>query len=459
MTQPCDLLITAAQIVTLDGRLGIVDDGAVAVRGEQIADLGDRRTLTGRWQPARRLDAPGQILLPGFVDTHVHLAAFLFVDRPYEPSTGPSAFSGGGRAETVLPMVARFTSAQIDPELTYAAVRPALAAMLRAGYTGFVDAGGFGVEGVAQAAVELGIRAAAGPSLADLWHDESGVLRRQADADRLLGRAEAYAGGHDDLDGGRVRALVSAVETGACSDELLAGIARLGRDRGIPTHVHTNIVAHSDAEHRAEFGGRSETDRLGEAGMLTPGCTLMHVGVMSDADVAAVAASGAAANHNPLGNALLGFGVATGRAAPRLLAAGVPVALGSDTAPQLIPSPFDLMRTALALHRDAARDDSALTLEQALAMATGGAAALGRRGRLGRIAAGQLADLVLLDPSGIHHLPSAHPVPAVVLNGQHGDVTTVVVAGRPVVEHGQLVRADERDLLDAARKAREAIAA
>jgi 5-methylthioadenosine/S-adenosylhomocysteine deaminase len=336
--------------------------------------------------------------------------------------------------------------------------------MLRAGYTGVVDAGGFGVDGVAGAAAELGIRAAVGPSLADMWHDGSGMLMRQADTDNVLARAEDFVNRHTDGDHGdgrrgdtgRVRALVSAVDPLACSDELLAGIAELGRTRDVPVHVHTNVVENESGAHRAAFGGRTEMDRLGQAGLLTPRCTLMHVGVLTDEEVATMATTSVAANHNPLGNALLGFGVAAGRAAPRLLAAGVPVVLGSDTAPEAIPAPFDLMRTALALHRDAARDDSAVTLEQALTMSVGGAASLGRPGRLGRIAVGQLADLVVVDTSRLHYLPTGHPVPALVLNANAGDVTTVVVAGKPVVEQGELVGVDEYELLATASKARRA---
>lgn len=452
----CDLLITGGALLTFDERLGVIDDGAVAIAERSIVAVGDRATITAGWEPDRRIDASGQVVAPGFVDAHVHIGGFLFAGRPYTPSVGPGDFSGGGDAAAILPMVARFCSMPVDPDLAYAAIRPALAAMLRAGFTGVVDAGGPGADGVARAAAELGIRAAVGPSLADQWPDGSGMpLRRQADADKLLAGAAEFIDRHDHPDG-TLRALVSSVDGMACSDELLAGLAELTRARDVPTHVHTNITAGEDAEHREWFDGESALERLQRTGMLTGRCTAMHAGYVTDRDVALLAEAGATVNHNPVGNALLGFGVAAQRALPRLLAAGVPVVLGSDTVDG-IDSPFDLIRATLMLHRDAASDDSAVTLEQALAAAVGGAAGLGRPGLLGRIVPGQLADLVLVDRTRSHHIASDHPVPVLARQAHAGDVRTVIVAGEPRVEDGRLVAFDEAELMATAATARRTL--
>lgn len=214
--ETCDVLVTGGRVWTSRSPASPVDDGAVALRDGVIVAVGPRRTVARDWIGARHVDATGQVVAPGFVDAHVHLGAFVFGAHDYRPAEGPGPFSGAGQVEVVLPMVARMCSAVLPEEQVRHAVRPALAAMLQAGFTGVVDAGGPGVAGVAAAAEELGIRAAIGPSLADMWHDEHGQLVRQADTDGVLAAAESAVRAHDGRGRGRVRAVVSAVETMAC---------------------------------------------------------------------------------------------------------------------------------------------------------------------------------------------------------------------------------------------------
>jgi 5-methylthioadenosine/S-adenosylhomocysteine deaminase len=452
----CDLLISGGTVLDLDADDPLTG-AAVAVTGGLIAAVGPAAGVEAVWSPRRRIDAAGQVIAPGFVDAHVHLASFMGAGRPYTRATGPGPFSGAGDMAGVLPMVAQWCAMHVPAEVMAPVVRAGLAAMLRSGFTGVVDAGGPGVEGVAQAAAAVGIRAAVGPSLADQWHDDGGTLVRQADAGELLAGAEDFACRHDGGAGGRVRALVSAVEVTGGSDELLAGLAELATRHDLPVHVHSHIDEASNRAH-VEALGRTPTERLAEAGLLSRRCTIMHAGALSDGDVAAFAAGGVTVNHNPVGNALHGFGVAQERSVPRLLAAGVPVVLGSDYAPA-VTSPFEQVRAALAIQREVAASDYGLTLEAALAMAFAGGVPLGRAGGLGRVAPGQAADLVLVDTTAAHHLASTHPVPAVALHARAGDVTTVVVDGDVVVEHGWLTHLDEQELLAEARAVLDLVAA
>ena len=125
--------------------------------------------------------------------------------------------------------------------------------------------------------------------------------------------------------------------------------------------------------------------------MLSPRCTAMHVGNADDHAIEVLAASGATVNHTPLGNMMLGWHTMYRRAVPRSLAAGVPVVLGSDYSPSMIPTPFDLMHAALMAHREAGGTEDAIVLEDVVAMATNSGAVMGRPGELGTIRAGQLA--------------------------------------------------------------------
>lgn len=122
---------------------------------------------------------------------------------------------------------------------------------------------------------------------------------------------------HDKAGHGRVRAVVSRVETMACLDELLTGIAELAASRDVATPLHTHITDASVRAHGAAFG-RTVTQRLADNGMLTPRCTLMHAGSLSDDDITVFAETGVTVNHNSTGHAMLGFSTTAGRSVPRL---------------------------------------------------------------------------------------------------------------------------------------------
>lgn len=125
-----------------------------------------------------------------------------------------------------MAFVAEMTSMPIPADVTRTVLRPVFVAMLASGITSVVDAGGSGLDGIIEAATETGIRLTTGPSLADLWHHD-GEFGRRADVDALLDGASAFVVSPDGAADGRVRAVVSAVETAACSDKLLTGIAEL----------------------------------------------------------------------------------------------------------------------------------------------------------------------------------------------------------------------------------------
>ena len=293
--------------------------------------------------------------------------------------------------------------------------------------------------------------------LTDQWHDPSGRLVRQADASELLAKASEWIARHDGAGHGRIRAVVSAVETMACSDELLAGIVDLAKTRDIPTHVHTHINE-SSAKAHLDFFHRTQTERLQDAGMLSARSVLMHAGWLNDDDITAFRSAGVTVNHNPVGNAMLEFETVRTGSIPRLLAAGVPIVMGSDYAPFTVSTPFEMMRATLLLHRDLLATDNAVTLEQVLAMATNGSTALGRAGQLGAIAVGLRADLILVDITGSHHLGVDHPVPALALHGRAADVTTVIIDGRIVIDQRQLVGIDELEIAEGAHRALAVVA-
>lgn len=436
----CDLLVTGGDVLDLAAPGSWLEDHAVAVIGDRIAEVAPRSEMARRWNAARSIDAAGCVVAPGFIDAHVHLSAFLMTPLRHERARGPSMFGGGAPPEELMALVAEMTSMTLPAEVTAAVLWPVFAALLASGVTSVVDAGSSGLDGIVQAATETGIRLATGPSLADHWHRE-GQFGPRADPHKLLEQAADFIDAHDMSANGRIRAVVSAVEVTACSDELLTGIAKLASEHDTATHVHCLIDEKSDDLHR-NLHGVAAIDRLVTTGLLSSRCVAMHAGYVDDHAVEVLSDARATVNHNPLGNMMLGWNTMRHWAVPRLLSAGVPVVLGSDYSPSMIASPFESMHAALMANREAGGRDDVLRIEDVVAMATNSGAPMGRPGQLGQLRAGQLADLVVCDTSGPHHLGSRHPIPAIGLRGRTSDLRVVIVNGNVVVDAGVVTTID-----------------
>ena len=229
-------------------------------------------------------------------------------------------------------------------------------------------------------------------------------------------------------------------------EQQLAAVGSLAAEHGARVHVHACETA---AELKAvnERHGRSPIEVLADTGLLGAGTVLAHGVHLDDDDLVTVAASGAAVAHCPASNQKLGSGFAR---IPELLAAGVPVALGTDGAASANDlDPWLAMR--LASYPLAARfGPGTVDAATVLAMATTcGGRALGDT-TIGTIEVGTRADLVVLDATSPSMAPVYDPVSAVVYAAGRGDVRWVVAGGRLVVDDRRLTTID----VDAAIAAR-----
>src|SRR5258708_14513114 len=175
-----------------------------------------------------------------------------------------------------------------------------------------------------------------------------------------------------------------------------------------------------------------------------------HCNWVADADIAIMARHQAIAVFNPESNLKIGSGVPP---IPKLVAAGVPCALGADgvsTNDNAIM--HDAMTLAAILHRPQEPNRSRwVTVEQALAMGTTGGAAAMLEEDLGRIEVGAKADLVLYDLSEPWWTPLNHAAQQLVFGERGGGVRTVIVDGRVLIEDGRTLTIDEPAIVAAAR--------
>ncbi|WP_182113206.1 amidohydrolase family protein [Actinotalea sp. JY-7876] len=369
---------------------------------------------------------PRSLLLPGLVNLHDHLRAFMPTGRRTE-----------GAPLTQVITAAAATQAVATPQEHRALTALASARQLRAGVTSVVDhVYPLHRPELLDAAVaghrDVGVRASV--ALGVMTRGDARTCTTVADVARLAERALAELLPADRLFLAPVSLRQAAAEDYA---DTVAAADRLGLR--LYTHIAETVaeVEQCVAEH-----GVRPVELLHRLGFLRPGTVLVHCVQLSDREVGLLAGTGTAVVYCPTNHLRLAKGFA--RVAD-LVDAGVTVGLGIDGTESL----FHEMRQAVYAQGQARLDPAALGSAAAYAMATvQGARALGVAGVDGRLDGSP--DVVRLDARRVGLQPLVDPVWSVVHRAGPGDVTDVVVDGRLVLHDGRLTGSDEDELVERA---------
>ena len=389
-------------------------------------------------EDAAEVDARDRLILPGLVNAHTHGDATLskgLGDRwtlELLLNAAPMRQRGVGLRDKAL------------------AARLAAAEMVENGITACYDLFSEfpaptpeGLEAVAGAYAEVGVRAVVAPLMADrsFWRAVPGLhgalpeaLQRAVDATGgAAGEAAlescrlAFARWSFDRDTARL-ALAPTIPY-HCEDDFFRACRDLAREHGAGIHTHVAESKVQAVAGRRKFG-KTLAAHLDDLGIIGPDFTAAHAVWVDDDDLARLKDRGATVAHNPTSNMRLGVGLARVEAMRRR---GLPVGLGTDTSTcSDALNLFEAMRLAVYSSRVQSPDPARwLGAEDALDMATrGGARALGMADRIGRIAPGHLADLVFLDLRGLSYTPLHHPARQVVYEENGANVESVMVGGR-----------------------------
>jgi 5-methylthioadenosine/S-adenosylhomocysteine deaminase len=329
-----------------------------------------------------------------------------------------------------------------------------------------------GIARIAAAYQEVGMRAVIAPMVADRTFYEAipglhdalpEALRERVAALRLApGTAtlEAVRAALNDwsFDRDRVRPAVAPTIPHHCSDDFILGCGALARDFDVGLHSH---VAESKVQAIAgmRLYGKTLTAHLDELGVLGPQFTVAHGVWLDNDDMARLGDRGSSIAHNPGSNMRLGAGLADARA---MLDARVNLGIGTDGANcSDNQNMYEAMRLASFVSKVQGPEWRRwmTTREVALAATQGSARALGFGDRIGRIARGYKADLVMLDLDHPNWLPLNDPVNQLVHSEDGNAVHSVMIAGRMVVENRRVLTVDMGRLRDRVEAARERLAA
>jgi cytosine/adenosine deaminase-related metal-dependent hydrolase len=442
----------------------------VLVEGDRIARVGPDLPVA---PDTTVLDARDRLVIPGLVNAHTHA----------HNNIARGAIGALPLELWLLHLKARVE--RLGPRDVYVMTALGALEMLRTGTTTACDMAQTGpwpsdemIDAVAQAYVDVGLRASIAPQFGDLpfHHGVAGLaellpadVRREIEGRPGFPRAEALGALRRAIDrwdgaaGGRLRLGLGPSIATVCSDELLRECAELARERQVPLQIHLSETK-AEAYTAGIAHGKSSAARLAELGVLTPRTLLAHAVWLDERDLDLVAGAGSSVAHNPVSNLRLGAGIAPLRG---LRARGVNVGLGTDgAASNDNQNLFGALKLAAILPRIVTPDHDAWPgAADAFRMATvNGARAAGFDGRTGTIAPGMQADLVLLDLRATYYHPRNDVLAQLVYSEVGSSVTTVLVAGRLVLDAGRVTTVDERALLEEAnavgqRIARESAAA
>ena len=433
-----DLRIEGGTILTLDAGSEPIEMGFVDISGGRITAVGpvsDRPTTS----PQRLIDASGSVVLPGLVDAHTHL--FQVVARGLGDGLGLAEWL---RTHMIpLALALRRTEMVALTELAALhALRSGTVAAVNHHYGGLREpedavavAGAMERVGLAGAVARMmvGERTAAadafGLPAANFGYTNAQEIEFTAQAMR----AKA---------GGPVAVWPGPGNVAYCSEEILLAGAELARRHGVRWHTHAAEDAFSVDVTRRCQAGRRTLALLDDLDILDTDAVLAHAVWLDDAEIELAAARRPHLVHNPLSNAYLGSGIMR---LTELRARDIPLAAGSDGCAVAGQDMFEVARFGALLQRVAATDATAISVGDMIKLiASGGGRALGTGA--GTIAPGERADLIVVDTSSLHHEPVNDPLATAGWFATGLDVSTVIVAGAPVLDEGSVTTVDEAEV-------------
>jgi 5-methylthioadenosine/S-adenosylhomocysteine deaminase len=438
-----DILIANGLVLTcekdvLSGQ--IIPGGAVAVRGNKILEVGAGGELAAKYADARRIDASGCIVMPGFIITHTHMPYVLGHNMPVDFTQLKSFW------DMLQKMGWEWLEDITTGEGIYAATRYAASRMLKSGTTTVCEM----VEGPnalpgalshsVRAIEEVGIRAQVGfevtervPGVSIL--EKLDPARAREGFEENLRLLKAHPAGGD----GRIQGRLGVHTAYTNSPETLKAAREFADTHGCGIQIH---VAEIPRAFLVEKYGKSAPQVLEETGLLGADVLAVHCIDMTDEDLEIFQARGVQVAHTPMTNSLGGNGVAR---VPEMLERGINVSLGHDCFFTLDTPEY--IRYAYLLHKAHNANPAILPPFQALDLVLGkGARALGLQERIGSLAAGKRADILVIRPDAPAPITPASVISYFTMTFRGRDVETVLVDGRVVVDQGRMITVDEEEV-------------
>ena len=434
-------LITNATLITMNPRREILN-ADLLIDDDHISEIGSNLHLSA---PADRiLDATDRIVIPGLIQSHMHLTQALFRGLADEMEL----LDWLRKRTWPLEGAHSFESNAISTRL-------AVAEAVRSGVTAFVDMGTVHhQDAIFETIRDTGMRGLFGKCMMDSGGAAVPPSMKENTEDSLK-ESEALMNHWHMTSNGRLRYAFAPRFAPSCSRELLVRTRDMARANGVRLHTHAseNLAECSFVEKQTGMRNLAYLHGLGYTG---EDVILAHCIWVDEAEIQLLADTGTHVVHCPSSNVKMSSGLAP---ISTMLDAGCQVALGLDGAHNHMDGLMELRQTAI-LQKVRTNNPRALSPLQALEMATlGGARAMGQEKELGSLEVGKKADLVILNPGKLNMCPGVHrdPVARVVYQATHENVEATMVDGVLLYQQGSWLTLDLESTMKEAERACAAI--
>ncbi|MEW6214063.1 MAG: amidohydrolase [Nitrospirota bacterium] len=429
--QSVDYIISADYVLPMDERLTVIKDGAIAIKGTKIVEVGTYEEIFKKYTSETIVNGEGKAVLPGLINTHTHAAMVYFRgiadDLPLREWLENHIWPAENR--------------WLGPEFISDAVELACIEMLKGGVTTYNDMY-FYEDAAAEATKSMGMRAVLGVGILDFPTKSASTI------DEYFANAESFI--KDWKGDNLITPCIAPHALYTCGPETLKRARHVADTYDIPIHIHLSETKWEAEEIRNRYS-MTPVEYLDSLGFLDKRVLAAHCVWLTDHEIEILAQKGVGVSHCIESNLKLSSGIAP---VVSMLKAGVKVTFGTDGA----ASNNDLnilseMSTAAKLHKAVSEDPTALDAKTALLMATRwGAEVLGLGRVTGSLEQGKAADLIMANLKKPHLTPIYNIYSHIVYSMRPSDVETVMVDGKVVVNDGKLSTADEPEILYKAKK-------
>lgn len=429
--EPVDIIVAGDTVVTMDADNRVIENGAVAVSDGVILAVGEAVAIDAAYRGRERIGGTGKVVLPGLVNGHSHAAMTLL--RGVADDLALMDWLNN----YIFPAEVEF----VDAEFVRIGTMLACWEMIRGGTTTFVDMYYY-PDVIAEVVEECGLRAYVSATVIDQRSPDA-----ESAADSLTrGRAfvEAWKGRSS-----RITPIFGPHANYTLNADQLRETREAANELAVPISIH---MAESpfELQYSKDTYGTTTIDLMESIGFLDGPTIGAHVVWPTPAEIPILAEREVGVIHNPTSNMKIASGISPVTA---MLEAGVRVGLGTDGAAS--NNDLDLweeMRLAAFLQKVEQMNPEALPATTVLDMATrGGAVAIGLGDSVGRLEAGYRADLITVDYSDVHHVPSYDVISHLVYVTDEQDVSSVVVDGMILMRERDILTIDTESIADEAR--------